>query len=201
MFKWFWTIFSSGAPEKFAPSNSYFTVKSRWVPLKERVSREAARRERVFLTLPAASRLSLSLSRRKFQENLWDYGTLRIAQPWMTHQWILGLDSHTVGSYTSHGTKLSWWVFESTLDWNISDQLIPYDNDIFQKSLGQSLTIWYKTLLSKPPPSSFAPWPRYLWQPPRFLDGAREFGKETTATKAAIFHFFCFTLFWEKQIR
>ena len=150
----------------FAPSNSYFTVKSRWVPLKERASREAARTERECFSLSSPLHGSLYLSRRKFQENLWDQGTLRIAQPWVTHQWILGLDSHTVGSYMSHGTKGSWRVLERTFDWNISDELIPYENDIFQKSLGQSLTIWYKTLLSKPPPpSSLAPWPRYLWQP------------------------------------
>ena len=166
MFKWFWTIFSSGAPEKFAPSNSYFTVKSRWVPLKERVPEPRSCEDRESVSHSPRRFTALSLFREEnFKKNLWDYGTLLIAQPWMTHQWILGLDSNTVGSYMNHGTKLSWRVFESTFDWNISDQLIPYDNDIFQKSLGQSLTIWYKTLLSKPPSSSLAPWPRYLWQP------------------------------------
>ena len=155
------------------------------MPLKERASCEAARRER---EKPRVSHspcrvTALSLFREEnFKKNLWDYSLKFIrllpvvfpsqqqrsnrmkfrllGQGYVTYR--TAMNDPSVNSRV--GFPYGRQFFESTFDWNISDQMIPYDNDIFQKILGKSLT-WYKTLLSKPPPSSLASWPRYLWQP------------------------------------
>ena len=143
MFKWFWTIFSSGAPEKFLGNICSL--------------------EQLFY-----SKKSLGAPERE-------------SKPWSCEAESESMDSHTVGSYMSHGTKGSWRVFESTFDWNISDQPDTLWKWYISKELGAEPSCIKRCWVSLPPPPS--PLPRW----------GREFGKETT--QAAIFHFFCFTPF------
>ena len=75
MFKWFWTIFSSGAPEKLLGNicsfkQLFYSKKSLGAPERESELRSCEERERkttcFSLSLPLHG--SLSLSRRKFEE-------------------------------------------------------------------------------------------------------------------------------------
>ena len=99
MFKWFWTIFSSGTPEKFLGNicsfeQLFYSKKSLGASERESEPRSCEERESVSHSPRRFTALSL-FREENLKKNLWNYGTLRIAH-WMTHQWILGLDSHTV---------------------------------------------------------------------------------------------------------
>ena len=81
MFKWFWTIFSSGAPEKFLGNicsfkQLFYSKKSLGAPERESELRSCEERERkttcFSLSLPLHGSLSL-FREENFKKNLWDY--------------------------------------------------------------------------------------------------------------------------------